>query len=217
MARKTRGSDGVPVSAERKHLAKVIGQRLKEAREYANYTQNDAAKLLGYRNSSKLAKIENGTDTSSVPLWLILDAARLYQVSIDFIFGDCSDWEHGAKAVIERDMSRWMFEYRRKSDERFMEAMKKLHHRVYTVKQMSDVIDQASEELIAAMRRFIELNPAFEEEMKGGNRMVSAATKIRNASIEAQDRMRKFGMERKKIEAEVPEIGMLELTFYMDK
>lgn len=58
-------------------LVRTIGERLREARELNNLSQSEAAKRLGYSNPSKLSKVESATDTNSVPLWLIVGAARV--------------------------------------------------------------------------------------------------------------------------------------------
>ena len=41
-------------------LSKTIGARLRQARDLCGYSQMKAAELLGYSNSSRLAKIEGG-------------------------------------------------------------------------------------------------------------------------------------------------------------
>ncbi|NOR71261.1 MAG: helix-turn-helix domain-containing protein, partial [Methylomarinum sp.] len=58
-----------------------------EARMLCGYTQRKAARLLGYSNSSKLAKIENSSDTDSVPFMLIHKASNVYNVSMDYLYG----------------------------------------------------------------------------------------------------------------------------------
>lgn len=63
---------------------KTIGARLKASRVLCNLSLSEAARRLGYANPSKLSKVENATDTNSVPLWLIRDAAELYEVSTEY-------------------------------------------------------------------------------------------------------------------------------------
>lgn len=64
----------------------TIGARMREARELCNMSQSAAARRLGYSNPSKLSKVEGATDTNSVPLWLIVRAASVYEVSIDYLW-----------------------------------------------------------------------------------------------------------------------------------
>jgi transcriptional regulator with XRE-family HTH domain len=84
-------------------IVKTFGARMVEARELCGYSQKKAAKLLGYRNSSKLAKIEAASDTNSVPLWLIPKAAEVYEVSIDYLFGVSACWQREPIAAQEKD------------------------------------------------------------------------------------------------------------------
>ncbi len=73
----------LPSRQEQAVLAKAVGARMREARELAGMSQIYAAKQLGYSNSSKLAKIEGGKDSSQIPMWVIKRSARLYDASID--------------------------------------------------------------------------------------------------------------------------------------
>ena len=82
-------------------LIAIIGCRMREARELCGYSQAKAAELIGYKNSSKLAKIENASDTKSVPIGTLRRAAEIYNVSLDFLFG-ISDIPDRAK-MIERE------------------------------------------------------------------------------------------------------------------
>ena len=62
---------------EQAAAVKTIGARMRQARELCNLSQSAAARRLGYANPSKLSKVELATDTNSVPLWLIVRAARV--------------------------------------------------------------------------------------------------------------------------------------------
>jgi transcriptional regulator with XRE-family HTH domain len=89
-------------------LVKTFGERMSQARELCGYSQLKAAKLLGYSNSSKLAKIEGATDTNSVPLWLIPKAAEVYQVSIDYLFGVADAWDRDPVVAQEQCVEKWL-------------------------------------------------------------------------------------------------------------
>lgn len=209
-----RGENSVPVSVERSELAKSIGNKLREARELAGFSQNNAAKMLGYRNSSKLAKIENGSDTNSVPLWLILRAARLYQVSVDYLFGESDDWELSAQACLERDVSKWVFEAMELSRKRDMEIMKKLHSRFFTFFSSADQMYLSADELEAALRRFIELNPKFETDMRGSHKLLTAVMNIVEVAKGAKTKTNKFRQECRMSQIQSPQVGILDLEFY---
>ena len=84
---------GVPSRQEQAALAKRIGGRLRETRLAAGFSQLNAAKHLGYANSSKLAKIEGGKDSSQIPIWMIKRAALLYNCSADYLVGNTETME----------------------------------------------------------------------------------------------------------------------------
>lgn len=179
---------------EQAAAVKTIGARMRQARELCNLSQSAAAKRLGYSNSSKLSKVEGATDTNSVPLWLILRAAKVYEVSIDFLFGVTDDWEVGARMSIERETSAWLFDTWEKARQRDMAALKKLHDKVEAmgeaVAQMLTTTDDAG----AALARFIELNPGFED-MPGGARLLSTVGRATGAAKGAKAKMTRFRLE----------------------
>lgn len=179
---------------EQAAAVKTIGARMRAARELCNLSQSAAARRLGYANPSKLSKVELATDTNSVPLWLIVRAARVYEVSVDFLFGATDDWEVGARMTQEREVSAWMFDTFDKLRQRDMETLKRLHDRVQTLTDAVAVMLAASEDASVALARFAELNPAFEE-MRAGSRLVSAVERASDSAKAAKTKMERFRME----------------------
>lgn len=179
---------------EQAAAVKTIGARMRAARELCNLSQSAAARRLGYANPSKLSKVELATDTNSVPLWLIVRAARVYEVSVDFLFGATDDWEVGARMTQEREVSAWMFDTFDKLRQRDMETLKRLHDRVQTLTDAVAVMLAASEDASVALARFAELNPAFEE-MRAGSRLVSAVERASDSAKAAKTNMEWFRME----------------------
>ena len=86
-------------------LVRVFGERMRRARETMNISLTEAAKRLGYANPSKLSKIENASDTVSIPLWIIPRAAEVYKVSIAFLFGETEDFEASPALAIQREIA----------------------------------------------------------------------------------------------------------------
>lgn len=75
---------------------KLFGERMYQARVQVNgWTQQHAAKLLGYSTSAPLCKIEMG---GKFPMWLPVMAAKVYRVSTDYLFG-MVDMEHEASIL----------------------------------------------------------------------------------------------------------------------
>lgn len=174
-----------PNKAEQTNLVRIIGQRMREAREMCNINQVDAARRLGYQTSAKLSKIEGATE-NSVPLLTIAKAAKLYDVSIDYLMGISEDWEIDAKHTIDHEKSQWVGEAWELARRRDLEVLVWLKHRVDAVNTDIPAMTSASLRMKAAFERFVELNPDFED-MKGGNRLAIALDQLRESS-EAADR-----------------------------
>lgn len=145
--------------AEQLALVRVIGDRLRQARELCNLSQSVAAKRLGYSNSSKLSKVEGATDTNSVPLWLILRAAKVYEVSIDFLFGLTDEWE----TDVPRGTQEWLLNVWQKLRERDMAALDHLHREVMAVSQHTAALVAGVREAAEGLSTYRARNPGFDE------------------------------------------------------
>lgn len=184
----------VSVRVDQAAVVKSIGTRMREARELCNISQSVAAKRFGYSNPSKLSKVEGATDTNSVPLWLIVRASQIYEVSIDYLFGVSDDWETGARMSQERDVSQWVFDAWEKARQRDMEVLKKLHNKVDAMGgSIADMLE-AAENADAAMRRFAEVNPEFED-MRVGARLLSSIERVSDSAKNAKAKMTRFRCE----------------------
>lgn len=65
-------------------LGTTIGNNIKSLREKNKLTQEDLAKILGYKANSALSSIESGKKLPSPER--ILEIANYFNVSIDFLF-----------------------------------------------------------------------------------------------------------------------------------
>lgn len=184
---------------ESAELIRTIGDRLRQARELSNLSQQAAAKLLGYQNSSKLSKIERATNSRTVPLWLILRASRLYEVSTDFLFGLSEDWDTGVRMTRERETSAWLFDQWEKSRERDMKTIRLLNDRLETIDGAITMTIGQAFEVEDAFSKFAHLNERAFMEMRGGARLKSAIEKSVAAASESRARMKRFHMDCKAI------------------
>lgn len=185
----------VPKANSRAALAKNIGIRLRASRESIGMAQGEAARRLGYANQTKLAKIEGGTDTNSVPHWMVLRAARLYDVSIDYIYGESDDWELSARALQERDMAKWMMEAWEAGRQRDLEVLRKLKLRMNAITESVTGLFSASQDVQDAMRRFVELNSATFDDMRGGNRLLTAVDRLFNLTGTCKRKVTRFSRQ----------------------
>jgi len=171
-------------------VVKTIGARMREARELCNMSQSAAAKRLGYSNPSKLSKVEGATDTNSAPLWLIVRAARLYDVSIDFLFGASDDFETG----LQRPVQTWLIGEWEKSRLADMKALEKLHRRVAAVSSLLPAVADEAERTAEAIKSFSCLNPEFED-MRGSARLAAAAENLIRHAEKASSTIQRFRVE----------------------
>ena len=192
---------------EQAAVVKTIGARMREARELCNMSQSAAARRLGYSNPSKLSKVEGATDTNSVPLWLIVRAASVYEVSIDYLFGCSDDWEAGSRMTQERDVSGWMFDIFSGEVKKWMKEVRTINDRIECQTKAVVSLLSAIEDVDAAMKRFVEINPSFDD-MRGG---ATLAARIDGAIISAKSAsvsMRRFHCELRAAAAQrTPYIG----------
>lgn len=144
---------------EQAELVRVIGDRLRDARELCNLSQSVAARRFGYSNPSKLSKVELATDTNSVPLWLIARAAKLYEVSLDFLFGFTDDWETG----VPRGVQGFMLDAWEKARQRDMAALVRLHEEIAAVSQQVTALAASACEVAESLSTYRARNPLFDE------------------------------------------------------
>jgi len=188
------GKQPPPLRKEQAAIVKTIGERMRQARELCNLSQSAAARRLGYSNPSKLSKVEGATDTNSVPLWLLMRAAQVYEVSVDYLFGVTDDWETGARMTLERETSAWLFDTWEKTRQRDMDTLRRLHDRVSALNESVAAMLAANEDVSSALDRFSSLNPEFEE-MRAGSRLVGTIERATNSALNAKARLGKFKME----------------------
>ena len=176
-------------------LVRTIGERLRQARELCGLSQSSAALKLGYKNPSKLSKIERATDAVSIPLLLIPRAAKLYQVSMDFLFGLSLDWDNSPRLPKEREVGNFIVEEWERARMRDLQAIQKLNDRLDAIDVVVQTSVELSFEVREALEKFIALNPEFESEMRGGATLLNACEKQLAAAKEAQKRLRRFHIE----------------------
>jgi len=166
-----------------KQVVALYGTRMREARELNNLTQQKAAEKFGYANSSKLAKIENASDTNSFPLWIIPAAADIYGVSIDFLFGKSDDWERDATVCQERDLSNALMAHWERARASELNAIRVLNNKLTSLSRgVSFSLDKAKQ-LKDLVNKVIDLNqPTDESEgwdgIRYGNKLLNFAIEV---------------------------------------
>lgn len=192
---------------EKAAVVRVIGTRMREARELCNMSLSEASKRLGYANPSKLSKVELASDTNSVPLWLVLTAARVYDVSLDYLCGMSGDWEVTDRAANEREISEWLHDAMENMRRQEILVLKKLHDKLEFIGGAVSAMLGASSRADDALRRFAELNPGFED-MRGGAALVAAVGRSGEVAVESEGRLRRFRRECTLVSADVRQLSL---------
>jgi transcriptional regulator with XRE-family HTH domain len=175
-------------------LLKIIGARMRDSRELAGYSQIKAAKLLGYKNSSRLNKIECASDVSTVPVGTIIRAANTYDVSADYLLGLSDDWERDSRVAQCRDVSKFLMSAWEQARQKDLNAMRILNAKLDAICRAMAVYDESSTECRRAIARFAELNPEFED-MRGGAMIVGSMDRACGAVAHAQTLLKRVRLD----------------------
>jgi transcriptional regulator with XRE-family HTH domain len=183
--------------AFKKQLQKTVGKRLIAARQLSGLTADKAARAIGYTNGSKLSKIENASDTMSVPSDTVVALAQLYCVSTDFIYGLVADWDETLGTTSDRSTALWLHDAFERTRTREIWIIKRaLRRNELTLKSVSMMVDQFAK-LVEAFDKFVDFNPDFVD-MKGGNRMMMAFQKMREISAIADGNLKRMKFEHRR-------------------
>ena len=169
-------------------LVKTIGQRLKASRELCNLSLSEAARRLGYANPSKLCKVENATDTNSVPIRLIRDAARIYEVSTEYLFGLSDDFEAG----VPRGMTPFLLAEWDRIRNRDLRALITLQRHFEAATAVIPAMRRDAQAVLDATNRISELNGSDFEELRGGSVLTAAANRLKKTAAEALEAERRL-------------------------
>lgn len=183
----------VPGKHEQAAIVRTIGERMRQARELCGLSQVEAARRLGYEKSSKLSKIEAASDTNSVPLWAILAGARVYEVSVDFLFGITDDWEIGTP----RGTQTWLIDRWQEARERDLRALDKLNTRVTAVAEAVAAMVAASRRMGDALSGFRARNAEFDD-MPASAPVVHRLARLEAVAREAEVKLHKLHLAPKK-------------------
>jgi transcriptional regulator with XRE-family HTH domain len=153
------------------YIVKTFGDRMIQARELCGISQQRAAELLGYANSSKLAKIEAASDTNSVPLWLIPKAAEIYGVSVDYLFGVSDDWERDPIKSQERQIGQWLEDRWQQVRDAQDHAFKALHAKQTELSEAIARTKRRAKENLEQVERVRQNNRAFDD-LRGGAKLL---------------------------------------------
>ena len=181
----------------RRALQKTVGERLVKARELSGMKQDAAARKIGYVNGSKLSKIEQASDTYSIPFEAVVKLSRLYMVSLDYLVGNVDDWDETLATTSERNTAQWLQDSFEKARSRDVWLIKKaLRHNQLTLESIDMMMD-AFEKVVSAFDKFTSVNECFDD-MRGGNRLMMSIEKMRDVSALVDGNLKRMNFNAKK-------------------
>ncbi|WP_367155636.1 helix-turn-helix transcriptional regulator [Methylomonas sp. HYX-M1] len=171
-------------------LSKKIGSRLREAREMCQFTQKTAARLLGVDQLTiKALEGSDGPDNGYIPLLLIADCAKLYDVSIDYLFGLTDDFETGPdKPRFDFQALNFIVDAGFKSRANLLNNQRKLDNKINAVAESIKTLITAVKAADDGFMRFWELNPDFDQ-MPAGSMFINRLDAAINIAREAACRL----------------------------
>lgn len=153
-------------------LLKTIGLRFAEARGLCMYTLGDAAKLLGVHKDD-LRKVENSVGIDHVPNWLIKNAAELYLVPTDYLFGLIEDFDaNDAEVFRGRDNQAALIRVQAELSSLNLSIQIKLNNQLIALNTAIAAASISLDEIDRAFLRFYGFNSVIFEDLKGSAGLV---------------------------------------------
>jgi transcriptional regulator with XRE-family HTH domain len=189
-------------------LKLTVGKRFVDARELNGFGQTQAALMMGWKNATQLSLIEQGKRMP--PHQILIIASTVFGTSIDFLLGLSDEPERDPKKA-ERDAAMRHVHCLIEKNAADMTTMLQLYLRNGTpAVSSSRALLAAGAGLVQAVARVRELNPkAFDEKLKGGSILISAAAAADKALIEVRamlekhDRFTEFSFREAEAQAKV--------------
>jgi len=165
--------------------ARVVCQRLREARLLNGLTLEDASELIGYGGNKTQLSLFESADRFP-PLWVIVHAAIHYGVPLDYLFG-LIDEDDVQRFGLERSALTAQLEamLARNAQAVASAAAHALEAGLPAVQMTRGLVDKTGA-WIHAYDRFKARNPEQFEDMPAGALLESAAVALADVAIDAQ-------------------------------
>jgi len=160
---------------------------MRTSRELCGLNQKEAAKRLGYSNSSKLNKVELASDTGSIPFWLIPRAAEVYQVSSDYLLGLTDEWQCTHSEALQSKIEKAI----KKSQSIQDNPIRQLYTQISAVERAVSINLQKTAEFKDLVTRFRSLNPSFDTELRLGAKLLRIANETNQEAAKIAQQLAK--------------------------
>ena len=181
------------------------GKRLKAARVSSGRSLEDAARVLGHRGCTQISLAESGKRIP--PLHEAMKLARLYGVAMDYLVGihddPIADPIETNQAVITCAIADSVKDVMRRLTVALSEhagvAIAGHRHDRINLKELC----QLGEEAGRSLQRMRDLNPSFDDDVRGAANLERVLTKMSKVAAEAMERIRREERRAESIEREI--------------
>lgn len=166
----------------------VTCKRLKAARESCGYSVDFVCEQYKGLSTAHLRKVEGGHKPPTMQLLIRL--ASLYNVSTDYLLGIRSEPDTSLRTASERVASVWVMDQWRQHEMAAAAAIENVAAKLSGYLESATHMTMAAEDVGRAFDEFITHNPEFDD-MRGGARLVSRLTFLRNCAIQARSNIKR--------------------------
>jgi transcriptional regulator with XRE-family HTH domain len=164
----------------------LVGARMRAVREAAGVTLTEAATAMGYSQPVQLSNMEHGQRLAT--LRVLMQYAASFDSTLDFLVGLSSDPESDPATVIQRRLAAEVGEELRKVLASVAATSVDLARDVRPVVARSLRLAKAAMEARRALATVRTLNPAFDEDTRGGAGLVAKLESAAELAVDLQER-----------------------------
>lgn len=150
----------------------IVRERCMLARQRSGYSRKEAALKMGYVNTTSVSKMESLSSSAPINLEYIMRAAEVYGVSTDYLMGGSNYPERDARCVEQIAVYNSTRQFVESTTDKLMEFFisgGRHHHYRMQCEELLGALTQ----IIEVINRVRELNPDFDNTIRGGAKLVS--------------------------------------------
>jgi transcriptional regulator with XRE-family HTH domain len=181
----------VPLETEK------VRERMISARVMNGLTAVEAAKRLGYANSTQLSQIESGERKVPSDWQFLMRMSAVYSVSVDYLLGVSPHPERDPVAAESFAMLRGFEELIQQQAMSMTTAFIRFGKEREAARADLQAVCGAAQAVTAALARIRELNPTFDEDLRGSAALLSAVERLEGTAIPIQQTIERRALNEK--------------------
>ena len=180
-------------------LKEIVGRRLKAARKATGLSESAAAQKIGHKGVTQISLAESGERLPT--LSTIVELCNLYCVPVDYVVGRIDDPIAEVDEIREGLITLAVAKSTKELFSLFAKSV--AQQAAVTIagyrKDRYDLLElvQLANEAKAALARIKELNPEYDDEVRGASKLEAVLTRMQEKQKAVDERI---GMERRKNE-----------------